>query len=349
VFFKTNYPAFKSTEFTITRRFSDFLALYDKLKEKHLHAGHFLPPQPEKDMIGTARVKMSKEDTTPINFIEKRRAALERFLNRCGHHKSLKYDPDFRDFLEVPDGFSKSVNTSALSGAGVFKMFKSVSDSVTKIAIKIDETDAWFEEKTHQIDALHHQYKKMHSIVEMMHGWRKDLAHSTKDFSKSISILSNSEEQLSLSRALSHLGESYEKIEQHYLDQSNSDYFLFAELLKDYICLYDNIKEVFHQRVKIYSHWKKAEETLKAKEDYKVKLEATNKLDKVPAAAAEIRDWSIKVEKSKEDFENISKEIKEEMKRFDYNRSKEFKETLIKYLEKLLTNQEAVRKRKSFY
>ena len=132
---------FKNKEFSANRRFSDFLNLYEKLKEKHLSAGRILPPAPEKDMIGMAKVKMSKEDTTPNDFIEKRRAALERFLNRIAKHKTLRFDPDFRDFLEIADDLPKASNTSALSGAGMLKMFKNVTDSVTKIASKMDETD----------------------------------------------------------------------------------------------------------------------------------------------------------------------------------------------------------------
>ena len=113
---------------------------------------------------------------------------------------------------------------------------------------------------------------------------------ATKDFSKGIAILANSEEQLSLSRSLSQLGEIYEKIDQIYLDQSNADYFVFGELVRDYVSLFDNIKELFYQRVKTYSNWQKVEENLKSKKESKVKLEQSNKLDKVPTVAAEIKE-----------------------------------------------------------
>jgi sorting nexin-1/2 len=93
-----------------------------------------------------------------------------------------------------------------------------------------------------------------------------------------------------LSRALSQLGEIYEKIDQIYLDQSNADYFVFGELVRDYVSLFDNIKELFYQRVKMYSNWQKIEENLKSKKDSKLKLEASNKLDKVPTVAAEIKE-----------------------------------------------------------
>ena len=140
---------FKSGEFSSTHRFSDFLTLHEKLKEKHLRAGRILPPAPEKDMIGTAKVKMSsKEDTSPVDFIEKRRAALQRFLTRLASHRTFRYDPDFRDFVELGDEVRKSTNASALSGAGVLKMFKSVTDSVNKVVIKMDETDQVAKEVT---------------------------------------------------------------------------------------------------------------------------------------------------------------------------------------------------------
>lgn len=139
---RTNVKAFRSQEFATNRRFSDFLNLFEKLKEKHLPAGRVLPPAPEKDMIGMAKVKMSKEDATPIDFIEKRRAALERFLNRLAKHKTFKFDPDFRDFLEISGDLPKASNTSALSGASMLKMFKNVTDSVSKMAVgKMDEKD----------------------------------------------------------------------------------------------------------------------------------------------------------------------------------------------------------------
>lgn len=281
---------FRSQEFSTNRRFSDFLNLFEKLKEKHSTTGRILPPAPEKDMIGMAKVKMSKEDATPIDFIEKRRAALERFLNRLAAHKTFRYDPDFRDFLEISSDLPKATNTSALSGAGMLKLFKNVTDSVNKMAVKMEETDQWFEEKTRQIDNLYVQFKKLHATVEMLCGWRRDLTVANKEFAKSVAILANSEEQLNLSRALSQLGEIYEKIEQIYLDQSNSDYFIFSELVKDYVCLFDNIKEIFFQRIKLYSNWQKAEETLKSKKESKAKLEAANKQDKIPAALAEIKD-----------------------------------------------------------
>ncbi len=48
------------------------------------------------------------------------------------------------------------------------------------------------------------------------------------------------------------------------------------------------------------------------------------------------------MEKLKTEFDQISKTIKEEMRVFDFNRAKDFRVELIKYLQTLLQNQEVV-------
>lgn len=64
-----------------------------------------------------------------------------RFLNRTASHPLLRMDPDFRDFLEREGELPKSTNTSALSGAGVMRLFHKVGDAVEKISFKMDESD----------------------------------------------------------------------------------------------------------------------------------------------------------------------------------------------------------------
>lgn len=56
---KTNLGFFKKGEFEVSRRFSDFLGLYEKLVEKHVCAGRIVPPAPEKNVVGMTRVRTS--------------------------------------------------------------------------------------------------------------------------------------------------------------------------------------------------------------------------------------------------------------------------------------------------
>lgn len=101
-------------------------------------------------MIGTTKIKIGgqAENSGANNggakdgdFVERRRASLERFLNRIGAHPVLRVDPDFRDFLEIDTDLPKATSTSAFSGAGVVRLFNKMGETVNKISYRMDEAD----------------------------------------------------------------------------------------------------------------------------------------------------------------------------------------------------------------
>jgi len=143
-----------------------------------------------------------------------------------------------------------------------------------------------------------------------------------------------------LSRALSLLVETEEKIGSAQQDQSEKDFFIFAELIKDYISMIGAVKEVFHERVKIWQNWQTAQQTLVKKREIKTRHELAGKSDKLPAAKKEVQEWEVKVQEGEEQFAKISKLIKKEMKRFDAQRVRDFKQTLLLYLESLTHTQQ---------
>ena len=69
-----------------------------------------------------------------------------------------------------------------------------------------------------------------------------ELAFNTGQFARSAAMLGNAEENTALSRALSQLAEIEEKVDQLHLDQADMDFFVLAELVKDYIMLIGAIK-----------------------------------------------------------------------------------------------------------
>ncbi|XP_076331245.1 sorting nexin-2-like isoform X2 [Tachypleus tridentatus] len=338
---KTNLQYFKHKNLVVYRRFSDFLGLHDKLTGKHLRLGRMVPPAPEKSVIGMTKIKMNKEESlSSSDFIEKRRAALERYLNRTSSHPVLRMDPDFREFLELESELPRATNTSALSGAGVMRLFNRVGESVSKMTFKMDESDPWFEEKQHHMENLEQQLRKLHNSVEALVHHRKELCNNTNSFAKSAAMLGNCEEHTALSRALSQLAEVEEKVEQAHMKQVNSDFFLLSEMLKDYIALIGTVKDVFHQRVKVYQTWQHAQQMLTKKREQKAKLELAGKSDKIAQAHEEVIEWEAKVERGQEEFESISKMIRKEVEHFENCRIRDFKDTIVKYMESLLNNQQ---------
>ncbi|KAF4014860.1 hypothetical protein G4228_006445 [Cervus hanglu yarkandensis] len=238
---KTSLSMFSKSEFSVKRRFSDFLGLHSKLASKYLHVGYIVPPAPEKSIVGMTKVKVGKEDSSSTEFVEKRRAALERYLQRTVKHPTLLQDPDLRQFLESSE-LPRAVNTQALSGAGILRMVNKAADAVNKMTIKMNESDAWFEEKQQQFENLDQQLRKLHASVEALVCHRKELSANTAAFAKSAAMLGNSEDHTALSRALSQLAEVEEKIDQLHQEQAFADFYVFSELLSDYIRLIAAVK-----------------------------------------------------------------------------------------------------------
>lgn len=108
---------FRSKVFSVRRRFSDFLGLYEKLSVKQSLHGCIIPLPPEKSVVGgcqafvfffgsalffslpavwhvsfgstgMTKVKVGMDDPSSVEFVERRRAALE----RCGSIYDLHSD-----------------------------------------------------------------------------------------------------------------------------------------------------------------------------------------------------------------------------------------------------------------
>ena len=69
-----------------------------------------------------------------------------------------------------------------------------------------------------------------------------DLAVNTGGLSRSVAMVGSTEENTSLSRALSQLAEIEEKIEQIHQDEADNDFYVMSELVKDYVQLISAIK-----------------------------------------------------------------------------------------------------------
>ncbi|KAF2986785.1 hypothetical protein EK904_004746 [Melospiza melodia maxima] len=207
----------------------------------------------------------------------------------------------------------RAVNTQALSGAGILRMVNKAADAVNKMTIKMNESDAWFEEKQQQFENLDQQLRKLHASVEALVCHRKELSANTAAFAKSAAMLGNSEDHTALSRALSQLAEVEEKIDQLHQEQAFADFYVFSELLGDYIRLIAAVKGVFDHRMKCWQKWQDAQVTLQKKREAEAKLQLANKPDKLQQAKDEIKEKE---------------------------RVKDFKTVIIEYLESLVQTQQ---------
>ncbi|KOB72362.1 putative sorting nexin isoform 1 [Operophtera brumata] len=187
--------------------------------------------------------------------VERRRAALERFLNRVGQHPVLSIDPDFREFLESDTELPKATSTSALSGAGVLRLFNKVGETVNKITYKMDESDP------------------------SLAGERRELSARTHEAARACAALSGADPHAPLSRALSHTADLHEKLTK--------------------------------------------------RRENKAKAELANRPEKIEQASNEII----------EEFDMISRVIKKELERWEEVRVTELRATVLRYLEEHMKHQ----------
>ncbi|CAN0363967.1 unnamed protein product, partial [Ectocarpus sp. 13 AM-2016] len=96
----TDRPDFQYGQFTVIRRFKDFVWLSHRLEEEF--PGMVMPALPVKMVVG-------KFDQT---FVEKRRKELEIFLNRVAAHGELSASQYFKTFLQVGRSAGRSIGRS---------------------------------------------------------------------------------------------------------------------------------------------------------------------------------------------------------------------------------------------
>ena len=87
--------------------------------------------------------------------------------------------------------------------------------------------------------------RKLHFATESLAEYRRNLAISTGNISRSLAVLSGSEENSALSGAIAQLSTVQEKIEQIHYEQATADFYYLSELIKDYIGLVGAVKDVF--------------------------------------------------------------------------------------------------------
>lgn len=95
---QTTSSAYSKSSFSVLRRYSDFLWLYEALSANN--PGVIVPPVPEKNPFNISRFE--------AEFVETRRLGLNKCVQKIANHPVLNKDQDFRFFLES-DSFALDV------------------------------------------------------------------------------------------------------------------------------------------------------------------------------------------------------------------------------------------------
>ncbi|CAG8619762.1 35856_t:CDS:10 [Gigaspora margarita] len=328
---KTTSTAFKDKEFTVLRRYRDFLWLYNHLTLSH--PGVIVPPIPGKLVIGRFQDE----------FVENRRQALEKCLNKIMSHPKLCSDPNLKLFLES-DTFTIDVKRKNQDESkSVLKSLGEVVSNATTFS-KVVETDEWVESRKIELDILDSQLRALLKSVEAIVKQRKDLGSTIVDFGDSILSLADTEINKPLANNLRILGNLQQKIKELHEKQAQQNVINLENTIDEYIRLIGSIKIVFNSRSKIYQTWQNAIYDLqKKKTNYeRSKVQGRMSQDKLSIMLAQIADSEHRVEDCKHEFEDVSKLIKTELDRFDKEKVEDFKNSVEAFLESMVQTQKEI-------
>ncbi|KAF4466673.1 hypothetical protein FALBO_6463 [Fusarium albosuccineum] len=321
---KTTSKGYKQPEFEVKRRYRDFLWLYNTLHGNN--PGIVVPPPPEKQAVG-------RFDS---NFVESRRAALEKMLNKIAIHATLQHDPDLKLFLE-----SESFNVDVKHKERREPIPGESKGVLGSLGINVGggnkfvEQDDWFHDRKVYLDALENQLKGLLKAMETMVGQRKMMAEAAGDFSASLHALSTVELSPSLSGPLDALSELQLTIRDVYDRQAQQDVLTFGIIIEEYIRLIGSVKQAFSQRQKAFYSWHAAESELQKKKATQDKLlrQGKSQQDRLNQMGAEVNESERKVHQARLLFEDMGRLMRSELDRFEREKVEDFKSGVETFLE----------------
>ncbi|KAJ4293278.1 Vacuolar protein sorting-associated protein vps5 [Kalmusia sp. IMI 367209] len=319
---KTTSKGYRNSEFTVSRRYRDFLWLYNQLHNNN--PGIIVPPPPEKQAVG-------RFDT---DFVESRRAALERMLNKIAAHSVLQHDGDLKIFLES-DAFNVDIKNKERKDPGLGESKGMFGGMLGSSSGKFIEHDDWFHDRKIYLDALENQLKALLKATDTVVTQRKGLAEACGDFSASLHSLSTVELSPSLSGPLDSLSDIQIRIRELYERQAQQDVLTMGIVIDEYIRLIGSVKQAFQQRQKSYHTWHAAEAELHKRKSTQDKLlrQGRSQQDRLNQLSADVADAERRVHQARLLFEDMGRLMRNELERFEREKVEDFKSGVETYLE----------------
>ncbi|KAE9394721.1 Vps5-domain-containing protein [Gymnopus androsaceus JB14] len=364
---RTTSPVFQKSAFSVLRRYSDFLWLYNTLS--YNNPGVVVPPVPEKNpllftnpILGSAGKKgyVGRFDE---GFVRQRRFALEKCIQKIANHPVLCKDPDLKLFLES-DTFSLDIkhrkpDLASQAPSGIIS-----SIGQTLAGSRFYETDEYFDSKKTYLDSLEAQLRSLVKSIDQVSKHRMEMAQAVVEFSDRLKDLaengdfntglhSDSSQAQNLSQALMGLADVERKAQDLHVLQSEQDMLTIMGTVDEYARLIGSVRLAFASRGRMYQAWKTADaEVIRVKQNHERNrgTSAYGGNSPTPGSArgaggalghslSQIAEAEMRASQSKRAFENTSRLCKEEMARFEEERVEDFRDALRAWLEGMIGRQ----------
>ncbi|CAI2168113.1 5132_t:CDS:10 [Funneliformis geosporum] len=344
---KTTLDTFTTPTVVVRRRFQDFVWLHNSLSRDF--AACVIPPLPDKH-----RLEYITGDRFGPEFVEKRRASLQRLLERLARHPTLQKSEYFRIFLESREWNAESLYRQKKSNDGVFE---NLGDVLLNAFSRIKKPDERFVEIKESVDKLEENLQTIDRLYFKIIKRQTDLESDYREFGTSIVNLGQLE--TGISTQLENFGEAINKFsdawkqmtdqeELEYLNQIR-EFLSYCHCIKNVLKLRDQ-KQVDFEELSEYLQGARTEKEniistgkgsmglssfLREKVDYIKNVDQEQaKKERIQKLDAKINELSKEVESSNDISEKFSEEVAKEYEIFQTAKTVELKECLLAYTDR---------------
>ncbi|KAJ3527597.1 hypothetical protein NM688_g8108 [Phlebia brevispora] len=326
---KTNSPLYTKSAFSVLRRYSDFLWLYETLSLNN--PGVVVPPVPEK----------SPFNRFDASFVQQRRLALEKCIQKIANHPVLQRDADLKLFLEH-DNFALEIkHRKAEIAHEKGGLMTSIGQSI--VGPRFYETDEWFDKQKGYLDSLELQLRGLVKSVDLVSKQRTELAAAAGEFAQAVAELATSEDGLGpqLSSALAGLATVERTCQELQDKQAEADTFTIMATADEYARLINSVRLAFSSRIRMYHAWQSADSNVKRVKQQHESTRALGKIapEQLNRSLALVADAERRALDAKQDFESCSRLVKTEVARFEQERIEDFKNSLEVLLNGMIAKQ----------
>ncbi|KAG7231571.1 hypothetical protein INR49_011545 [Caranx melampygus] len=259
---RTTRSEFDSSEYEVRRRYQDFLWLRSRLEENHPTL--IVHPLPEK-FVMKGMVERFNDD-----FIETRRRALHRFLNKISEHPILSCSEHFRVFLTAQELAShRKQGPGFLSRMG--ETVRAVANSVRGLRSRPEE----FSSMQEYVDEFSNKVSSVDKVTQRIIKEQREYLDELRQYGPTYAQWAGSEVELAeplkgVAGCVERCGKETEE-QIHHLSEvlvpALHEYVLCAETLKAVMRRRDNIQAEFEAKNEALASRKVDQEALQEEVD----------------------------------------------------------------------------------
>ncbi|XP_016406458.1 sorting nexin-7 isoform X2 [Sinocyclocheilus rhinocerous] len=257
---KTTRSEFDSSEFEVRRRYQDFLWLKGRLEEAHPTL--IAHPLPEKFVV-KGMVERFNED-----FIETRRRALHRFLNKIAEHPIFSSSEDFKIFLTAASG---ELTSHKKQGPGFLSRMGDTVKAVAAAVRGVRNRPQEFTEMQEYVEAFSQKISSLDKVTQRIVREQKEYLEELKECGPTYALWSQSEEELAeplknvagcVDRCCKETEEQVKNLSDHLIPVLH-EYVLCADTLKAVLRRRDNIQADFEAKTEALATKKADRDTMR--------------------------------------------------------------------------------------